>query len=442
MPILNELFQKKDLKGIRQWVTDTGTLQIAETLERIEPEQRAVTFRLLPKSRVLDVFEMLDPTIQQSILQSLRDSKVREILEQMEPDDRARLLDEMPHSIAKMLLEGLSVKERKLTSILLGYPDGSVGRIMSPEFVELKINMTSKEAMNKVQRSGRGVESIYSLPVTDLNGALVDVIDLGELVLANPEDSISTLVSQETYFVSADTKEEDASRLLLETGFMALPVVDSDKRLVGILTFDDAMEVLQESDTADILRSGASEPLGTPYFSASLFDLTKTRAIWLLALALAATLTVNVLGMFQSTLQSAIRLSLFIPLLIGIGGNIGSQSATIIIRAMALGEIRFADVFTVLLKEFRVGLLLGIVLGTLAFLFIGPLFGWDISTIVFLSMISTACLAAFAGSILPMTAKKIGIDPAVVSAPIISTLVDASGLIIYFMIAKAILGIH
>ena len=207
------------------------------------------------------------------------------------------------------------------------------------------------------------------------------------------------------------------------------------------MTFDDAMEVLQESDTEDILRTGASEPLGAPYLSASLFRLTRTRGVWLLVLALAATLTVNVLNFFQATLQSVILLSLFIPLLIGIGGNIGSQSATIIIRAMALGEIQFRDIYTVLLREIRVGLLLGFALGAIAFPVVGTFFGWDIAMVLSLSLLSIATLAAFAGSGLPMLAKRIGIDPAVVSAPIISTLVDASGLIIYFLIAKWILGI-
>jgi magnesium transporter len=200
------------------------------------------------------------------------------------------------------------------------------------------------------------------------------------------------------------------------------------------------MEVLQESDTEDILRSGASEPLGAPYFSASLFTLTRTRAVWLMILALAATLTVNVLNFFQDALQSAIKLSLFIPLLIGIGGNIGSQSATIIIRAMALGEVRFSDVFAVILREVRVGFFLGMTLGTIALIVVGPFFGWEIAFILGCSLLSVAVLAAFAGSLLPMLAKRIGIDPAVVSAPIISTLVDASGLVIYFYFASIVLN--
>lgn len=439
MTELPELVHQRDLKSIRNWLTTTGTLEIAESLSRLEAEQRAIVFRLLPKERSIDVFEMLDPALQQGIIKTMREGRVREILEEMEPDDRAKLLDELPSTLAKWLLEGLSLKERRLTSILLGYPEHSVGRIMSPEFVTLKIDMTAKDALARVRDSGRGVEAIYLLPVVDDQEKLIDMIELGDLVLADPTAKLDVLVSEEPYSVKATQNQETASRLLLETGLMALPVVNDQDHLVGILTFDDAMEVLQESDTEDILRAGASEPLGAPYFSASLLTLTKTRAIWLMILALAATLTVNVLNFFQDALQSAITLSLFIPLLIGIGGNIGSQSATIIIRAMALGEVRFSDIFAVILREIRVGFFLGTTLGTIALLAVGPFFGWEIGFILGSSLLSIAVLAAFTGSLLPMLAKRIGIDPAVVSAPIISTLVDASGLIIYFCFARLLL---
>ena len=359
MTELTELVHQRDLKSIRNWLTTTGTLEIAESISRLEAEQRAIVFRLLPKERSIDVFEMLDPALQQGIIKTMREGRVREILEEMEPDDRARLLDELPPTLAKWILEGLSLKERRLTSILLGYPEHSVGRIMSPEFVTLKIDMTAKEALAKVRDSGRGVEAIYLLPVVDEQEKLVDMIELGDLVLADPTAKLDALVSEEPYSIKANQNQETASRLLLEAGLMALPVVNDQDHLVGILTFDDAMEVLQESDTEDILRAGASEPLGAPYFSASLFTLTRTRAVWLMILALAATLTVNVLNFFQDALQSAITLTLFIPLLIGIGGNIGSQSATIIIRAMALGEVRFSDIFAVILREIRVGFFWG-----------------------------------------------------------------------------------
>lgn len=439
---LIEYISKRDLKSIRIWLQEVSTLEIAEVLERLDPEQRAIVFRLLPKDRTIDVFEMLDPALQQAILKTMREGKVIEILEKMEPDDRAKLLDELPPTLCKHLLDGLSLKQRRLTSILLGYPEDTVGRIMSPEFVDLDMSMSAAEAIAKVRQSGKGVEAVYLLPIVDSQDNFVDMIELGDLVLADPQVKINTLVSEEPYSVKADQNQEAASRLLLDTGLMALPVVNNDNHLVGILTFDDAMEVLQESDTEDILRSGGSEPIGAPYFSASLFKLTKTRAVWLLVLALAATLTVNVLNFFQNSLQSAIKLSLFIPLLIGIGGNIGAQSVTIITRAMALGEVLFSDLVPVMLREIRVGFFLGLIMGSISLPVVGPFFGWDIAFVLSLSLLLIAILASFAGSALPMIAKRVGIDPAVVSSPIISTLVDASGLIIYFLIANIIIGVN
>ncbi|MBN1601290.1 MAG: magnesium transporter [Chitinispirillaceae bacterium] len=440
MTDISDLLQRQDYHTARHILSNLGTLGIEEVLTRCDKQYRGIAFRLLRKDLALEVFERLDPVYQQEILQELREPVVREILENMEADDRAKLFDEMPPEVAKGLLEGLSFKERRLTSLLLGYPENSVGRIMSPEFVDLKVTMTVKDAIARVRTSGREVEAIYSLPVINENGTIADVLDLGDLVLADPQQKIGELISDETYYARVDEDQEKASQLLLEIGYIALPVVDTDDSLVGVLTYDDAMYVLQERDTEDIIRSGASEPFWVPYLSASVLTLTKSRGVWLMVLAIAATLTVNVLNIFQNYLHSAIQLSLFIPLLIGIGGNIGSQSATIIIRAMALDEVRFSDLFTVFLKEIRVGFFLGLSLALIALLPVGLIFNWDISVVLFLSLISISTLAAVAGSVLPMTAKKIGIDPAVVSAPIISTLVDASGLIIYFLIAKAVLN--
>lgn len=440
MTELTTLLEQQDYHTARHMLSDLSTLEIEEILVRCSKQYRAIAFRLLPKNRALEVFEQLDTLYQQEILKELREPVVREILENMEADDRAKLLDEMPPEAVKGLLEGLSLKERRMTSLLLGYPENSVGRIMSPEFVDLKVTMSVRDAIARVRTSGRGVEAIYSLPVINEDGTIADVLDLGDLVLADPKQQIQDLIEEETYYVRVDEDQEKASQLLLETGYIALPVVDNNNNLIGVLTYDDAMDVLQERDTEDILRAGASEPLWVPYLSASIFMLTKNRGIWLLVLAVAATLTVNVLNIFQNYLQSAIQLSLFIPLVIGIGGNIGSQSATIIIRAMALDEVRFSDLLTVFFKEIRVGIFLGTSLGIIALLPVGLIFNWNISIVLCLSLISISTLAAVAGSVLPMTAKRIGIDPAVVSAPIISTLVDASGLIIYFLIAKSVLG--
>ncbi len=438
MTAISGFIREGKLKELRQWLAEAQTLDIVDQMSRMENDEAAIGFRLLEKDRALTVFEMLDLSRQQEILSSLREPSVRELLEHMEPDDRARLLDEMPAAIAKQLLAGLSPRERKLTSILLGYPESSVGRIMSPEFVHLEESMSAGDALARVRSSGKDVESIYFLPIVDNQLRFVGSVELGDIVLAPPDQAVGSLMSEDSYAVRADAEAEEAARLLEETGAMAIPVIDRENRLVGVLTFDDAMEVLQEEETEDILRTGGSEPLGRPYLSASLLHLTRLRIIWLFVLAIAATLTVNVLNVFQKEIHSSVTLALFIPLLIGIGGNVGSQSATIIIRAMALDEVRFGDLLRVLAREIAIGILLGLLLGASGFVPVFLLFGLDMALVLLLSMLSISTLAALVGSMLPMVAKRVRIDPAVVSAPMISTLVDASGLVIYFLIARAV----
>jgi len=431
----------RDFEGIQQWLLHTDTLDIAAELCRLKPEKRAIAFRLLTKDRALGVFEAFDPVHQQELLTALREQNIRELLEGMEPDDRARLLDEMPATVAKRLLDGLSPKERKLTSILLGYPENSTGRIMSPEFVDLRASMKIEEAMAKIRMRGKDAETIYSLPVTDDQLHLVGVVSLRDMVLADPNQTVSNIMCTQVYYAQADEDQEGPARLIQEADLIALPITDREKRLLGILTVDDAMEVLETEDTEDILRGGGLEPLGRPYLSASLLRLARTRVMWLIILIFAAALTVNILKIFEAALEAAITLSLFIPLLIDTGGNIGSQSATLIIRAMAVGEVRFTDFIRVVLREVRVGAMLGLMLGGVAYLPTMILFGKSIAQVLSLAMFSISIVAAFAGSVLPMLAKRFGVDPAITSAPIITTLVDSSGLVIYFLIAKSILKI-
>jgi magnesium transporter len=442
MADLSELARDRDLKGLKQWLSEHGAIDIAGESTRLDLEERAVVFRLLSKDRALDVFEALDPVHQQELLASLRESNVREILEEMDPDDRARLLDEMPAAVAKRLLEGLSPHERKLTSILLGYPENSTGRIMSPEYISLRASMTVEEALAFVRKAGREAETIYTLPVTDDELCLMGVAGLRELVLAAPQDRVRSIMTQEVYSARADEDQEQAARLMKEAGILAMPVTDTEGRLVGVLTIDDAMEVLEAEDTEDILRGGGSEPLGRPYLTVSTLYLARTRATWLLILIIASTLTVNVLQYFEVALQTVVTLSLFIPLLIGMGGNVGAQSATIVVRAMAIGEVRPTDFARVVLREVRVGALLGLMIGFIAYFPVMIIFGFQFGNVISLSLFSISTLAAMVGSVLPLLAKRVGVDPAVVSAPIITTLVDATGLIIYFLIAGALLGLQ
>jgi magnesium transporter len=430
-----------DLAGIEAWLAETGALDVADEIARLDPTRSVIVFRLLPRDRALAVFEALEPVHQQEILDGLRDERVRHLIEELDPDDRARLITELPAKVAKRVLGGLSPAERRYTSSLLGYPEESAGRTMTPEFVSLRSSMTVADALAKIRRTDVEEETLYNLAVTDDERRLVGNIDLPTLVRSPAGARVGSLVGPEVHSILATEDQEVAARLISEANLAALPVVDSENRLVGMITVDDAMRILEQEETEDRSRAGGTEPLRRPYFSVSLLQLATKRATWLVVLLVGATLTVNVLGAFEGTLERYLPLALFIPLLIGTGGNTGAQATTVVIRAMSIGEVRFSDLPKVVWREARVGVLLGGMLGVIGF---GPVaLFWDVSmaAVVSLTLLAICAWATFAGSILPMVAERVGVDPTVVSAPFITTLVDATGLIIYFLIAQAILGV-
>ena len=441
MPTLEELVEGGDIERLNDLLNEMHTVDIAEELARLGPEQRAVPFRLLAKDRAIEVFEALDPSDQQDLLDSLRDERVVQLFEAMDPDDRARLVDEMPAKVARRLLAGLSPWERALTATLLGYPEDTAGRIMSPEYVSLRAGMSAEQALDKVRRAGRSAETVYALPVTDDQRHLIGAIGLRDVVVADPDQRIGDLMETDVYSARVHDDQETVARLIGEADLLALPIVDTEDRLVGIVTVDDAIAVLEEEETEDIARTGGAEPVGRPYFSVSVFRLARTRIVWLLLLIVAASLTVSVLDYFQVALETVVTLSLFIPLLIGTGGNTGAQSATTVVRALAVGEVRFEDLPRVVLREARVGLMLGAGLGLIAFVPVSVIFGTQMGAVVSLSVATICTFASTVGSLLPILAGRLGLDPAVLSAPFITTIVDTSGLVIYFLIAKVILGI-
>ena len=440
----------RDVEALNDWLAGSSTIEIAEELARLDPAERAIPFRLLAKDRALEVFEILDPLHQQELLQGLREEGVRQIFEEMDPDDRARLVDEMPAKVARRLLAGLSPHERALTAKLLGYPDNSAGRVMSPEVANLRANMTVARALERLRRIGASAETIYALPVTDDQRRLVGAMGLRDLVLADPQTNIGELMDRDVYSARVDEDQEAVARLMLEADLLALPIVDAEGRLVGIVTVDDAMEILEEEQTEDVARAGGAEPLAHPYLSVSVLGIARSRVVWLLILIVAATLTVNVLALFEDRLAQVVALAMFIPLVIGTGGNTGSQSATTITRALAVGEVRGTDVALVVLREVRVGLLLGAMLAIVAFLpalfFVNFLtteapIARQIALVVSLTLLVVCTLATLVGSLLPLLARRLGFDPAVMSAPFITTLVDATGLVVYFVIAGVVLNI-
>jgi magnesium transporter len=441
MTTIAELVRAGDTERLNELAASTPPLELAEHLARLDRDETAIVFRLLPRERALTVFELLDTDQQQEVLDALRDERVVQLFEDLDPDDRARLLDELPAKVAKRLLQSLSDDERRLTTLLLGYPEDAAGRLMTPEFVSLREQMTVADAMAKIRREGLDAETVYALPVLDDQRHLLGVIGLRALVVADPDAVVGDLMTRQVYSVHTDTDREDAARLVRDAGLIALPVLDSEDRLVGVITVDDAMAVLEEEETEDQALHGGAQPLRGNYLTVSAWSLARARAVWLLVLIVAAALTVNVLQFFEGTLEAVVTLALFIPLLIDTGGNSGAQSSTAVVRAMAVGEVRFSDLPRIVWREARVGVLLGGMLALAAFVPVSLIWEPRLGAVISLTLVTICTWATVAGAALPLLARRVGVDPAVVSAPLITTLVDATGLIIYFVVATAVLGL-
>lgn len=436
---LEQAIADQDLVATADLLAGMGTTEIIEVLERLNTRERAVGYRLLAKDRAIDVFERLDSSLQSEILSGLQDEDVAAVFAELNPDDRVALLDELPATVARRLMLGLSPAERILTATVLGYPQGSIGRSMSPEFVTAHPAGTVAETLAKVREQVDEAETIYTLPVTDA-GRLVGVISLRDLLRAEPDELIGTLMSVPES-MGADAEAEAAARYCADLKILALPIVDREDRLVGILTVDDALRILEDAESEDAARIGGAEPLRRPYLATPVSSIVRSRVVWLLVLALGATLTVQVLDLFEATLEQQVVLTLFIPLLIGTGGNTGNQAATTITRALALGDVRPRDVLLVLAREVRVGATLGLLLGSLGFVIAAAVYAVPIGAVVGLTLLGVCVMAATVGGVMPLLGKAIKADPAVFSNPFITTFVDAAGLILYFLIAKLVLGI-
>ena len=438
---LEELIEAHHFTAAARWLNDHAPHVIADELARMSPSTAALAFRMLAKDEALEVFEELEPPDQQRLLEGMRGPRFVEIVEGMAPDDRARMLREAPAKVAKRVLAGLSADEHQMTATLLGYPDGSAGLYMTPEVIALPENLTVARALQVVRAKGEDAETVYTLPIVDTSRRLRGVAELRELVLAHPETMVADLVETAPAYVYATDPAEDAARLMRETNVLNLPVVDSEQRLVGLLTFDDAAEVLEEAESEDIALQGGSSPWEGHYMAVGVFRLARNRAVWLSLLLVAATLTVSVTQAFEDTLAQVASLALFIPMLIGAGGNAGAQAATSCVRALAVGEVRASDLGRVIWREARVGLVLGAMLAILG-LGIGAVFvDFPVAVVVGISLVLICSWAATIGGTMPLLARRLKIDPAVVSAPMVTTLVDATGLVIYFVTARLVLGI-
>ncbi|SDZ75248.1 magnesium transporter [Bowdeniella nasicola] len=429
-----------DIAELSTLAAEASIPDLISVVEHVPAKRGAVMFRLLAKDRALEVFEALDAGHQADLLDALRDEQIASIFTDLDPDDRAALLDEVPASVADKLLRGLSRHERGMTAALLGYPKGSIGRRMSPEVVPVRETRTIGYALELLRTRSEEYETLYMIPVMDDTRRLVGVVSLRDMFTAAPDAIIADIMTSPISAQATDDAE-DTARQLLAIGKIAMPIVDGENRIVGVLTVDDALEIVEAADTEDVARHGGHEPLRRPYLSTPVLNVVKSRIVWLLVLAVSAVLTVQVLEIFESTLAEVVVLALFIPLLTGTGGNTGNQAATTVTRALALGDVWSKDVLAVLWREARIGFTLGAVLGALGFGVATLVYGVAIGTVIGLTLLSVCTMAASIGGVMPIIAKAVGADPAVFSNPFISTFCDATGLVMYFVIAKAVLGI-
>lgn len=436
---IRRLIAQGDLPGASAVLTPLAVPEVVELVDRLPIDDAAIVYRLLAKTRALEVFEALSPGTRGDLVQALRNVEITALFAEMDPDDRVWLLDELPASVAPQLLRGLTRQERELTSGMLGYPQDSIGRRMSPEFVTTHPQLTVRETFARIRAALDSAETVYTVPVTDAR-RVVGVVSLRDLMSAD-ENAVVADVMSEPHVAEVTEDAETAARRATDYSLLALPIVDGDQRLVGILTIDDAARILKQEESEDAARQGGVEPLRRSYLGTPIRQLVRSRVVWLLVLAVGATLTVQVLDHFEATLAQMTVLALFVPLLIGTGGNTGNQAATTVTRSLALGEVSPRDVLRVLSREIRVGFCLGLLLGTLGFVIAGLIYEWHVGLVIGLTLVAVCTVAASVGGMMPLAARAIRVDPAVFSNPFITTFVDATGLVIYFLIAKTVLGL-
>lgn len=433
-----ELLEKRDFKTLKNTLEIMNAVDIALLLSNLEDKERAFAFRLIPKDKAADVFSNMSNPIQSYLVKIFTEKELRELLDNLYMDDTVDLLEELPANLVTRILHTVSSDKRDLINQLLKFPENSAGSIMTTEYVSLKKTMTIKETMKHIKEVGIHKETIYTCYVLE-NRRLIGIVSAKDLMTLDDNTFIQDIMETEIISVGTHTDQEETARLFSKYDLLALPVVDLDNRMVGIITVDDAMDVMVDEATEDISIMGAVNPSEKTYFETSVFSHAKNRFLWLLILMLSSTITGTIITQYENAFAAIPLLVSFIPMLMDTGGNCGSQSSTLIIRGLALDEIRFKDIFRVIFKEFRVALLvsLGLALanGLRIFIMYKDL---KLAVVIGLSLICTVILSKIIGCILPLFAKKINLDPATMAAPLITTLVDTCSIIIYFTIATHI----
>ena len=438
---LQALLEQGDLQGAKAILVPVQPADIADAIEGLPEAMQALAFRLLSKDEASEVYEYLDSSVQQALLEDFKRQDVLDIVDKMSPDDRARLFDELPAKVVTRLLEQLSPSERQATAQLLGYEAGTAGRIMTPEYISLKEGFTVAEALERIRRLANATEMIYYLYVTDAARRLTGILSLRDLVTAQPQQTIGEVMTREAAFVRTDTDQEEVARVIQRYDFLAVPVVDREQRLVGIVTVDDVIDILEQETTEDIYALGGGvQSGGDNYFQSDLLTVARKRVVWLFVLLLTNTVTGTIIKSQEDILQKVVTLTAFIPLLVGTGGNVGAQSSTVVIRGMNTDEIRAMGPLQVIVREGIAGALLGSMLGVVATAWAFALQrNLSVAIAVGVSLLAISVLASVSGSTLPFLFRLLRLDPALMSAPFITTAVDVLGVLIYFNLARLIL---
>ena len=440
---IRELLREKKLVDLKEELTNFQSADVAEIIDELKAKEAIIVFRLLPKDVAADVFSRISTDRQMEISMMVNEAELIEILDELYFDDKIDFLEEMPANVVKRILRNSSEAERRLINQFLNYPENSAGSLMTIEFVDLKKEMTVAEALEKIRRIGMDKETIYTCYAIDSERKLEGIVSLKDLVLSSADKKIKDIMETDFIYVDTYDDQEDVADIFKKYDLLSVPVVDQEKRLVGIITIDDIVDVIEQENTEDFHRMAAVNPSDQEYLNTGVFDLARKRITWLLFLMISATFTGYIIRYFEDALQSVVALVTFIPMLMDTGGNAGSQSATLVIRGIALGEIEFKDILKIMWKEFRISILVGLVLALINFLRIYYLEGYTIliALIVSVTLFFVVIIAKLIGCMLPIIAKRIGLDPAIMASPMITTIVDAISLMLYFTLAVWILGI-
>ena len=447
---LSQLLEQKKYHSLRDILSTMNPADVAAVFDDMAESQLPLLFRLLPKELAAETFVEMEPEAQELLIRGFSDSELKEVIDELYVDDAVDIVEEMPANVVQRILAQAEPEMRKQINEILRYPEDSAGSIMTTEYVSLRPNMTVEEAILRIRRTGIDKETIYTCYVTR-GRKLIGMVSVKDLLLCTDDEAtIESIMEEHVITVGTLDDQEQVAQMFTKYNFLALPVVDTENRLVGIVTFDDAMDVMEDETTEDMEKMAAMLPSEHPYMRSSPFEIWKNRIPWLLLLMVSATLTGLVITSFENALGALPCLTAFIPMLMDTGGNSGSQACVTIIRGISLDEIQFRDIFRVIWKEIRVAVMAGCVLAVACFgkimlvdhLLLGSeSVTWTVALVVSVSLALTVCIAKLVGSTLPLLAKRIGFDPAVMASPIITTIVDFLSLLVYFTFASTILGI-